>query len=132
MARTHGQRGRLYAGITSAGTAEPISFLSGWTISGTFDKVDVTAFEDTTKTYVTGKPDGSGTFKGFMDLATQQLWTATTDGIARKFYLYPDINTNTTYFWGTAFFDTSFAGGVTQAVEISGNFAAATPFARVG
>lgn len=132
MARAHGQRGRIYVNIASGGTAEPIAFLNKWGITGNFDKVEVTAFEDAFKAYVTGKPDGSLTYSGFMDLATQQLWTAATDGIARKVYLYPDINQATTYFFCTGFADMSFSGGTDQGLEVNGNIAPATPIARVG
>ena len=62
MARLHGRSGRLYAGIASAGTAEPITFLNSWSFDASTDDVDVTAFGDTNKTYVSGLPD----FKGFV------------------------------------------------------------------
>lgn len=130
--KVHGQRGRFYVGIASGGTAEPIPGLNAWSINGAFDKIEVTAFESTTKEWVVGKSDASGTYGGFMDLATQQLWTAATDGVARKFYLYPDINQNTTYWYGTGFFDASFSGGTDQAVQVTGNWAAATSITRVG
>ena len=33
MSRKAGRQGRLYAGISSGGTAEPIAFLSKWALS---------------------------------------------------------------------------------------------------
>ena len=133
MARRHGRNGRLYASITSGGSAESIAFLQSWTIDAATDRIDVTAMGDTTKTYVAGLPDAKGTYAGFYDDSTAQLFTAAADGVARKFYLYPDAqNTPGQYFFGTAFFDQSTAGGVTDAVKINGNWSAATPIQKVG
>ena len=131
MARVHGRRGRLYAGIASdTASAEPITFLSSWDISFTVDKVDVTSFGDSNKVYVSGLPDASGNFSGFYDTSTQQLYTASQDGLARKFYLYPDTSDGD-YFWGTALFDFGTSGGVTDAVTVSGSWAAASAIAKV-
>jgi hypothetical protein len=70
---------------------------------------------------------------GFFDDATQQMYTAASDGNARKFYLYPDIiNAPGTYFFGTSFFDFSTGGGVSKGVTINGSFDAATSVSRVG
>ena len=84
MARLHGSRGALYASITSGGTAEPIAFLNAWEISFETDKVDVTAFGDSNHIYVSGLPDASGTFGGFYDDATPQLYTAAQDGVGNQ------------------------------------------------
>jgi hypothetical protein len=132
MARIHGRSGRLYAGITSAGTAESIAFLNQWSIDFSVDFVDVTAFGDTNKTYVSGLPDAQGSFGGFYDTATAQLYTAATDGVARKFYLYPDNGTTGQYWFGTGLFDFSVSSGVDAAATISGNWRAASAIAKVG
>jgi hypothetical protein len=132
MAAIHGRKGRLYAAITSAGTAEPIAYLNAWTINFATDFVEVTAFGDATKSYVSGIPDASGTFGGYYDTATAQLYTAASDGVARKFYLYPTNDTATTYWFGTALFDISYSSGVADAVTTSGNWKAATAVAKVG
>ena len=131
MARVHGRRGRLYAGIASdTALAEPIAFLDKWAIEFTVDKVDVTTLGDTNKVYVSGLPDASGTFGGFYDTATAQLYTASQDGLARKFYLYPDTSDGD-YFYGTALFDFAVTGGVSEAVTISGAWAAASGITKV-
>jgi len=132
MARIAGRSGRLYAGITSAGTAEPIAFLNKWSLAFATDKFEVTAFGDTGKVYVSGLPDAQGTFAGFYDNATAQLYTAATDGVARKFYLYPDNSLTTQYWFGTAICDFNVDGDVGGAVSIAGSFAAATPTIKVG
>jgi hypothetical protein len=133
MAREHGARGRVYLGITSAGTAEAVAFQNGWTFNAVTDKQDVTSFGDTNKAYVVGLPDASGTFSGFFDDATQQAYTAASDGVARKFYLYPNIaQAPGTYWFGTVFPDFSTAGGVSGAVTTSSNWVAASSIIRVG
>ena len=126
MARIHGRRGRLYVGIADdSASAEPIAFLNSWSIDSTTDRVDVTAFGDNNKVYVAGLSDASGNFSGFYDTETEQLYTASQDGLARKFYLYPDTSDGD-YFAGTAFFDFSISGGVSDAVTVSGTWSAAS------
>lgn len=131
LARIHGRSGRLYVAIASGGTAEPIAFLSKWTADFTTDKVDVTAMGDGNKTYVAGLPDSKGTFAGWYDDATAQLYTAASDGIARKFYLYPSNALVTQYWFGTGLFDFSVSGGSDEAVAVSGSWAAASNVAKV-
>jgi hypothetical protein len=131
MARIHGRRGRLYVNITSGGTAEPIAFLRDWSINFAVDNVEVTAFGDTNKVYVAGLPDASGSYAGHYDDSTEQLYTSATDGVARKFYLYPDNSTTTKYWFGTALFDFSVTGAVDGSVNVSGDFQAASPVAKV-
>lgn len=132
MARIAARNGRLYANLTSGGTAEPIAFLNNWSINFAVDNIDVTAFGDSNKTYVAGLPDAQGSYSGWYDTATVQLYTAAADGVARKFYLYPDTNTSTQYFFGTAVFDMNISAAVDGAVQISGDFSASTITSKVG
>jgi hypothetical protein len=132
VARIAGRNGRLYVGITSSGTAEPIAYLSKWSLKFASDKFEVTSFGDTTKTYVAGLPDCQGTYNGFYDTATAQLYTAASDGVARKFYLYPDTSTVGQFWSGTAFFDFNIDGAVDGSVNIDGSFAAATAVSKTG
>lgn len=130
MARIHGRRGRLYVGLADdSADAEPVSFLNSWDISSSTDRVDVTAFGDSNKVYVAGLPDASGSFSGFYDTDTDQLYTASQDGLARKFYLYPDT-TDGDYWSGTGFFDFSSSGSVDGAVTVSGTWSAASPVTK--
>lgn len=131
MARIHGRRGQLYVDPTGSAAASPVAYLSQWGLDFSTDRVDVTAFGDTNKTYVSGLPDAQGSFSGFYDTATAQLYTASQDGLARKFYLYPDNSSTGTYFFGTALFDFSLSGGVSDGVAVSGTFAAASEVAKV-
>lgn len=132
MSRLHGRSGRLYVNITSGGTAEPIAFLNKWTINFTTDKVDVTAFGDTNKVKVSGLPDATGSYAGFYDDSTAQLYTASQDGVARKFYLYPSNSNTAQYWYGTALFDFSADGGVSDAIAVSGSFDAAGAITKIG
>jgi hypothetical protein len=132
MARKHGKSGRLYVDMAGGGLASPVAFLSKWTVDFATDKVDVTGLGDTNKVYVSGLPDSKGTFAGFYDDATDQLYTAAQDGQPRKFYLYPGLDLVTQYFFGPGLFDFSASGGVTEAVAISGSWAAAGPILKVG
>lgn len=128
----HGRKGRLYVAIASGGTAEPVANLNSWSLSAETDKVESTVFGDSNKTYVSGLPDTNGDFSGFYDNATAQTYTAATDGVARKFYLYPD-NSNTGQYWfGTGLFDFKVEGAVGDAVKVSGSWAAATNVSKIG
>lgn len=132
MARIHGRKGRLYVGLASgSAVAEPVAFLNQWSIDFTVDKSDVTCFGDTNKTYVSGLPDASGSFGGFYDTDSAQLYTAAQDGEARKFYLYPSTDDATDYWFGTALFDFSAAGGVDGPVTVSGSWSAASAVTQV-
>jgi hypothetical protein len=133
MARIHGRRGRLYVGLASdSATAEPVAFLTDWSIKFEVDKSDVTAFGDTNKVYVAGLPDSQGDFGGFYDDATVQLYTAASDGLARKFYLYPDNSSTGKYFFGTSIFDFNVDGDVNGPVKVGGSWAAASAITKVG
>lgn len=131
MARLSGQKGALYVAIASGGTAERIAFLTQWAINFATDKTEVTSFDDANKIYISGKPDSSGTFQGWYDAATAQTYTAAVDGVARKFYLYPDRDV-AQYWYGTGLFDFNVTGQQDGAVAITGGFAAASTVAKVG
>jgi hypothetical protein len=133
MARIHGRRGVVYVGIASdTVAASPVAFLNSWSINFSTDKADVTAFGDTNKVYVAGLPDAAGDFSGFYDDATAQTYTAATDGLPRKFYLYPSSSTATQYFWGTILPDFSVNAGVDGAAAVSSSWNAASAIAKVG
>jgi hypothetical protein len=132
MARMSGQKGALYMAIASGGTAERITFLTQWALNFATDKTDVTSFDDANKTYVSGKPDAQGTFQGWYDNATAQTYTSAIDGIARKWYLYPDRDVNSQYWFGTGLFDFNATGQQDGAIAITGAFAAASAVIKVG
>jgi hypothetical protein len=131
VARSHGRFGRVYMNLTSAGTAEPIAFIRTWSFNAATDKVDMTALLDAAKVYSAGLPDGSGELTFWYDDATVQTYTAASDGIARKFYLYPTAAT-AQYFWGTVLPDFNVSAAVDGGVEGSASWSAATPIAKIG
>jgi len=132
MARIAGRNGSLYMALASAGTAEPVAFLSNWSLNFATDKIDVTAFGDVSKVYVASLPDCQGQYSGFYDNATVQMYTAATDGVARKFYLYPSTSLATQYWFGSGIFDMSIDGAVDGPVAISGGLAAASVVLKQG
>jgi len=132
MSRIHGRNGRIYLALTSGGTAEPIAFLDSWSIDFAVDKQEVTAFGDPNKLYVAGLPDASGDFSGFYDDATVHTYAAASDGVARRFYLYPSTTNNAQYFWGTILPDLKINAAVAGAAEISSSWNAASAISKVG
>lgn len=137
MARKHGRNGRLMADFSANGGAAAVTVasLNAWTIDFATDKVDATCFGDTNKQYLAGLPDSSGTFAGLYDDATPSAYAAAIDnGInnARRFYLYPDSNDLTKYWFGEGLFDASYSSAVDGAIELSGNWAASSNIIGVG
>ena len=132
MGRLAGRNGRVYMGLTSSGTAEPVAFQASWSINFTTNKIDVTAMGDNNKVYVAGLPDAQGQFAGFYDDATVQTYTAATDGVARRFYLYPTTASTSTYFFGTILPDMTIDATVDGAISVSSSWAAASVIAKVG
>lgn len=123
-----GRKGRLYVDVSAAGTsaAIPIANLSSWSINRSTDKIEVTAFGDTTKTYVVSLADAQGDFSGFWDTAGDQYKISNAIDGGRKFYIYPTTDDVTKYWYGTAHWDVSVSSQVSGAVEVSGSWAAAT------
>lgn len=133
MSRIHGRRGRIYFGVASdSASASPLPFFATWSMNFATDKAEVTAMGDDNKIYVSGLPDASGQFSGFYDDATAQTYTAATDGLPRKFYLYPSILSNSQYWFGTILADFSVDGSVSDAVKVSSSWSAASVISKVG
>jgi hypothetical protein len=132
MARIHGRNGRVYLGLASSGTAEPLQFQATWSISYSTDKAEVTALGDNNKVYVAGLPDASGEFSGFYDDATVQTYTAAVDGQPRHFYLYPSLLTPGQYWYGDILPDFNVSGGVSGAVEVTASWNANSAITKIG
>ena len=131
MARSHGRNAQIYMGIASGAAASPLPFQASWSINMNTDKQDVTAFGDGNKTYVAGLPDASGDFAGFWDDATSQTYIAAIDGLARNFYLYPNITSDpNAYFFGQILPDVSFDGAVGGPVNFKASWNAASKIQR--
>lgn len=132
MARIASRNARLYLAIASNGTAEPVASIKSFELNGSTDRYDSTCFGDTGKTYVAGLPDSSGSFAGVYDTDVNPTFSASSDGVARKWYFYADATSTSSYFFGTGFFDFSARFDVGGLAETSGTFSAATPTSRVG
>lgn len=133
MARLAGRNGRIYIGLASGSVAaEPLNFIAKWSINFTTDDYDVTAMGDTVKQYVAGLPDSGGQFSGFYDDGTVQTYTAATDGIARRFYLYPSTSNTAQYWYGTAIFDFQADADVTGAITMQGKWRPTSSVTKVG
>lgn len=124
MALYHGKKGVVYISTSGSGTAIAAVSLSTWSMDSATDRVEVTAFADTNKTYVQGLPDLTGELSGFWNDTTDQLYDASrsTDGV--KLYLYPSSDAATKYWYGPAWVDFSIEVPVDGAVTITGSFAA--------
>ena len=123
MSRLPGRNGRLYLELVSGGSAEPVAAIAQWSINFQVAKIDVTAMGDAGQVQLAGLPQHDGSYNGFYDDATSQTFIAASDGLSRKFYLYPNTLTNTQYWFGTAIWDAQITGAVGGAFEISGSFA---------
>lgn len=132
MGRIAGRNAAIYLGATTSAAASPVTFQNTWSMNFTSEKIDVTAFGESTKTYVAGIADAAGEFSGFYDDATPQTYTAAIDGLSRRFYLYPSSLTPGQYFFGTVFADMSVNGAVAGAVEVSASWNAASAISKVG
>lgn len=132
MARIAGRNGIIYVGLTSAGVPSPLAYCKTWSLNFTTNKIKVTAFGDVTEVYVAGLPDCQGQLAGYYDDASVQTYTAATDGIARKFYMYPSTLTSGQYWYGTGIFDFSANAAVDGAVEMTASFAAASVATKIG
>ena len=133
MTRRAGRNAAIYVGATTSAQASPLTFQNTWSISYEVERIEVTAFGDSNKQYVTGIADASGEFAGFYDDASAQTLTGAIDGQSRKFYLYPDAtNTPTQYFYGLIFVDFKANGGTAGAIEVSASWGAASTIGKQG
>ncbi len=124
MSRYHGKAGVVYASATGTGAATNVVYLTSWSLDMATDKVEVTAFQDANKTYVQGLRDIKGSFNGFWDSATDQLFDASESADGIKLYLYPSSDAPTIYFYGPAWLDASINVAVDGAVTLTSNFVA--------
>jgi hypothetical protein len=124
MARYHGKAGIVYASTSGSGTATNVASLTEWSINATTDKVETTAFTDTSKNYVQGLPDAQGSFSGFWDDSESKVFAGSRSADGVKLYLYPSKDAPTKYAYGTAWLDFSLNTSVSDAVKMTGNWSA--------
>jgi hypothetical protein len=131
MAAYHGKSGVVYLSTTGSGNASQVIKLTEWSANMATDRVEVTAFGDTNKTYVQGLKDLQGAFSGFWDDTETKVFGAADSADGCKLYLYPSSDAPTKYWYGTAWLDASIDTGVSAAVAISGTFVAASSWSRM-
>lgn len=103
MAKYSGARGVVYVAVDGSGAAGPVTGLSNWSLTLDQEQFEVTEFGENNKTYVTGKPDISGSLTGFWHEDQDILFDARDSGAGVRMYLYPSSLAPTRYFYGTAF-----------------------------
>ena len=130
MAKYHSKDAALYMSTSGSGTAAPLPGVYSFTLNRTTDRVEVTAFGDSNKTYVQGFPDIQGTFSVRFDDTDDTYFDAAESTTAVKIYIYPSRNAATIYHYGTAFVDASMECDIGGAVNITGTYAAASSWAR--
>jgi len=124
MAVYHGKKGRIMMSTTGSGAATTIIKMTTWSLNRATDRVEVTAFGDANKTYVQGLADITGDLAGYFDDTSDQLYDASESADGVKLYLYPSEDVLTKYFYGPAWVDFNISTGVSEAVSVSGSFAA--------
>jgi len=117
---------------TGAAAASRLAYQATWSMNFTVDKLDVTTIDDPNKVYVAGLPDATGQFAGFYADDSVQTYTAATDGLPRKMYLYPDKGLATQYWFGTVLPDFSIDGGVGDPIKVSSSWSASSPIIKQG
>lgn len=126
----HGKNGVVYMSTTGTGTAVRVLRQTTWSLDLSTDTVEVTAFGDSNKVYVQGLRDVKGSLAGFWDDTDDSLFDGSESADGVKMYLYPTSLNPTVYFYGPAWLDVSINTGVSQAVQVSGNFVASGAWGR--
>lgn len=124
MAAYPGRNGMVYLSTTGAGAVTTVIKLTKWALDMSTDKIEVTSFLDSNKTYVQGLKDIKGTFAGFFDDTETKPFVASDSTSGCLLYLYPSSLLPSRYWAGPAWLDVSVDTGVADAVAISGNFVA--------
>jgi hypothetical protein len=124
LAKYAGRKGVVYLAPDGTTAASAVASLNSWSINRATDKLDVTSFGETNKTYVQGLPDLRGSFAGFWDDSETKLFTAAASTAAVRMYLYPSADAPTKYAYGLAWVDASIEVPVNDSVKITSDFVA--------
>ena len=116
---------------SGSGTAVSVIGLNSWSLNSPTDKIEVTEFGNSNKTYVQGLPDFTGDMSGFWDDTSDALYDASrsTDGV--KMYLYPSSDAPSKYWYGTAWVDFSINTDLADSVKVSASWAAANSWGQM-
>jgi hypothetical protein len=112
----HGKNGLIYvSGVELTGA-------NAWTINITTDSVETPQFGDSWKKRVIGMNDWSGSLTAWGHSDSKLLLSAATAGSAQPLLIYPTRASLANYFSGNAIFGANEGGGVSSAVDRSGDF----------
>lgn len=114
----HGLNGVVYLGIA---TAVPITERTEWHLSIDYDLAEDTVMADTWATQLRGVSRWSGSFAGFFDDASNELFTDATSTTRARLYIYPDGNTGR-YYYGYCWPKLSIDATLGDVVAVSGDF----------
>lgn len=125
MAGSVGINAKIYADLTSAGTATVgtatltlMSLRNSWTFSQERNFIDTTEFLATSKTGVPDLPDASGDLNGFFTSAATAYFVLSTATAERGLVIVPDsVNYPTIGISGKAFFSSKAGGAVSAAIN---------------
>lgn len=135
MARRSGRNGRIYIDTSanaSGSTITAMTTIQTWSLSQQRDKIETTCLGDTSKQYILGLGDASGSFAGLIDLGVTN-WKTIADGNPRAMAIYPDVtNHSTVYFYAESVLDASFDSGVNDLVKASVNWSASSSLYQGG
>ena len=119
MATLHGKNGVIYLGETNA---SPISEKTEWHITIDRDLAEDTVMQDSWRTQLKGINNWSGSFAGFLDTASNDLFTAATSANLQKIYIYPDSSSVTRYYYGYCWPNLTIDATRTDVIAISADF----------
>lgn len=130
MPRMSGAHGSVMIDKTGGNTPAAVANLSKWDLDLSTDKIDVTAFGDTNKTYVQGLPDIKGNVSGFWAGEETTLFDVALGTVACFMKLLPSslVADAGTFFSGKAWLDAAVSIDNKGAATISGKFVAAGPW----
>jgi len=119
MATLHGKNGVVYMGEN---TATQITELTEWHISIDRDLAEDTVMGDSWRTQLKGIISWSGSFAGYMDTASNDLFTAATGANKQRIYIYPDANNSTAYYYGYCWPNLTIDATLGDVVAVSCDF----------
>jgi hypothetical protein len=125
VATLHGRNGKLYLAASASAAAIAVTEATEWQLQTQRDLAEDNAFGDSWKTNLAGLQGWSASANANLDTAQSTLFSASTASGAVRMYLYPDIATPTSYYYGTGWVNmnvTTPLGGKTAAsISVTGD-----------
>lgn len=128
--RLHAKNAAIYIGGPKGGAGTKVSAKTELTLNLNRDYVDVTAFGDRNKHWVTGLKDISGTWGGILDVSGDIMVNQTDlDDVVVYVYVDDRDGSEILIAFGKAFVDSSISLAVGDAAKTSGNLRASNDWA---